>query len=144
MQWYYQHEPPFNGVYSGNNLPKNVNNEAHAINLHFYDDIEAHWVAFYVKNDEEMYCKSFGIEHILKEVQKFRGDKNTIPNIYRIQADDSIMCGHFHGRFIDFIWRYYATFKVRKFESLYEINTCLQKTTSCNGLRTEQTFTVNI
>ena len=50
-----------------------------------------------------MYFKSFSVEHILKEVQKFSGDKNTIPNIYRIQADDSIMCGHFHVRFIDFI-----------------------------------------
>ena len=31
--------------------------------------------------------------------------------------------------------RYYATFKVRKFDSLfYKINTCLQKTTICIGL----------
>ena len=68
MQWYYQHEPLFNGVYSKNNLPKNVNNGAHVINLHFYDNIEAHWVAFYVKNDEVIYFKSFSIKHILKEV----------------------------------------------------------------------------
>ena len=33
------------------------------------------------------------------------------------------------------ILRYYATFKVRKFESLfYKINTCLQKTTTYNIL----------
>ena len=41
--------------------------------------------------------------------------------------------------------RYYDTFKVRKFESLlYRINTCLQKITTCIGLRTEQIFSVNI
>ena len=41
--------------------------------------------------------------------------------------------------------RYYATFKVRKFESLfYKINTCLQKTTTCIGLQAEQIFSVNI
>ena len=41
--------------------------------------------------------------------------------------------------------RYYATFKVRKFESLfYKINTSLQKTTTCFGLRAEQMFFVNI
>ena len=41
--------------------------------------------------------------------------------------------------------RYYATFKVRKYESLfYKINTCLQKTTTCIGLRTEHIFSVNI
>ena len=38
--------------------------------------------------------------------------------------------------------RYYATFKVRKFEWLfYKISTCLQKT--CIGLRAEQIFLVN-
>ena len=41
--------------------------------------------------------------------------------------------------------RYYATFKVRKFESLfYKINTCLQKTTTCIGLHVQQIFSVNI
>ena len=41
--------------------------------------------------------------------------------------------------------RYYATFKVRKFESLfYKINKCLQKATTCTGLRAEQIFSVNI
>ena len=40
---------------------------------------------------------------------------------------------------------YYATFKVRKSESLfYKINTCLQKTTTCIGLRADQVFSVNI
>ena len=41
--------------------------------------------------------------------------------------------------------RYYSTFKVRKFESLfYKINTCLQKNTTCFGLWAEQIFPVNI
>ena len=40
--------------------------------------------------------------------------------------------------------RYYATFKVRKFEWLfYKINTCLQKTTTCIRLWVEQIFLVN-
>ena len=37
--------------------------------------------------------------------------------------------------------RYYATFKVRKFESLfYKINSCFRKTTACIGLRAEQSW----
>ena len=42
--------------------------------------------------------------------------------------------------------RYYATFKVRTFESLfYEINTFLQKkSTPCIGLKAEQILSVNI
>ena len=40
--------------------------------------------------------------------------------------------------------RYYATFKVRKFESLFfELNTCLQKPATCIGLRAEQIY-INI
>ena len=41
--------------------------------------------------------------------------------------------------------RYYATFKKRKFESLfYKINTCLRKNTTCSGLRAKQIFSVTI
>ena len=41
--------------------------------------------------------------------------------------------------------RYYATFKVKKFESLfYKINPCFQKATTCIGLQAEQIFSVNI
>ena len=46
---------------------------------------------------------SVGNEHISKEIKKFRGNKNTITITYRIQAYDSIMCGYFCMRFIDFI-----------------------------------------
>ena len=50
-----------------------------------------------------IYFDSFGIEHIPKEIKKFIGNKNIITNIYRIQAYNSIMCGYFCTRFIDFI-----------------------------------------
>ena len=42
------------------------------------------------------------MEHIQKEIKKFIENKNVIINIYRIQAYDSIMCGCFCIRFIDF------------------------------------------
>ena len=49
-----------------------------------------------------------------------------------------------HLKVLHFL-RYYATFKVRKFESLFDkINTCLQKTTTCIGLQADQIFSVNI
>ena len=50
-----------------------------------------------------IYFDSFGIEHIPKEVKKFKGNKNILTNIYRIQAYDSIMCVYFCFRFIDFM-----------------------------------------
>ena len=34
---------------------------------------------------------SFGVEHVLREIKKFIGHKNIKTNIFRIQADNSIM-----------------------------------------------------
>ena len=50
-----------------------------------------------------IYFATFGIEQFPKEIKKFIGNKNTIKNIYRIQAYDSIMCGYFCIGFIDSI-----------------------------------------
>ena len=48
------------------------------------------------------YFDSFGVKHIPKEIQKFIGNKNTMTNIYRIQAYNFIMCGYFCVGFIAF------------------------------------------
>ena len=41
--------------------------------------------------------------------------------------------------------RFYATFKVSKFESFFcKVNTCSRKTMTCIGLQAEQIFSVNI
>ena len=50
-----------------------------------------------------IYFDSFGVEHIPKEIKKFQGNKDIITNIYRTQAYNSIMCGYFRIRFIDFM-----------------------------------------
>ena len=50
-----------------------------------------------------IYFDSFGVEYIPKEMKKFRGNENTITNIYRILAYDSVMCGYFCIGFIDFM-----------------------------------------
>ena len=41
-QKYYQDEPRFNGVYSSNNLPEKIKDEADVINLDEYADIGTH------------------------------------------------------------------------------------------------------
>ena len=56
-----------------------------------------------ILNDNNVtYFYSFGVVHIPKEIKKFIGNKN-VTNIYRIQADDLIMCGYFCIGFIDFM-----------------------------------------
>ena len=56
----------------------------------------------YVKINEVIYFDSFGVEHIPKEIKRFAGHKSI--NIFRIQADNSVMCGYFCIGFIDFMF----------------------------------------
>ena len=49
------------------------------------------------------YFDSSGVEYIPKEIKKFVGSNDITTNIYRIQANDSIMCGYFFIGFIGFM-----------------------------------------
>ena len=103
IQKYYENESRFNGVYSRDNLPR-IKDGAYIINLDEYSDIWTHWVALWVNDDNNVtYFDSFGVEHIPKEIKAFVNDKNIKTNILRIEAYDSIMCGYFCIRFIDFM-----------------------------------------
>ena len=101
---YYKNESRFNGVFSRDNPPNTIKNDAYVIHLGEYSDIGTHWVALYVNNKTVTYFDSFGIEHIPKKIIKFIGNKNIITNIFRIQAYDSIMCGYFCNGFINFMF----------------------------------------
>ena len=59
IQKYYQNELRFNDVYSRDNLQK-IKDEAYIINLDEYSNIETHWVALYVQNNDVIL---FGVEH---------------------------------------------------------------------------------
>ena len=74
------------------------------LDLDEYSDIGTHWVALYMKNNNNsvIYFDSFGVEHIPKEIKAFINNKN-ITNISRIQAYDSIICGYLCIGFIDFM-----------------------------------------
>ena len=102
IQKYYQHEPKFNGVCSRNNLPK-IKDGVHVINLDEYKSISTHWIALFANGDNITYFDSFGVEYIPKGNKNFTGNKNTTTNIYRIQENDSIICGYFC---ILFCWFY--------------------------------------
>ena len=102
---YYENESRFNGVYSRDNLPNKIKDEAYVINLDEHSDIGTHWIALCVKNNDITYFDSFGVEHIPEEIIKFIGRKNVIANIFRIQAYDSIMCGYFCIGLINFMFK---------------------------------------
>ena len=52
---------------------------------------------------EIVYFESFGVEHVPEEIKKFIRNKNIITNIFRVEANNSIMCQYFCIGFIDFI-----------------------------------------
>ena len=103
IQEYYKNESRLNGVYCRDNLPKTIKSGAYVINLDEYDDVETHWIALYVKNNKITYLDSFVVEHVPKEIKKFIEHKNIKINIFRKQADNSIMGGYFCIGFIDFM-----------------------------------------
>ena len=49
IQKYYENEPRFNGVFSRDNLPKKIKDEAYVIDLDEYKDVGTHWIALFCK-----------------------------------------------------------------------------------------------
>ena len=103
MQKYYENESRFNGAYSRDNLLNKIKDGAYIINLDEHADTGTHWIALFCNKNKIVYFYSFGVEHIPKEIKEFIGNKNIEANIYRVQANDSIMCGYFCIGFIDFM-----------------------------------------
>ena len=49
MQIYYENGPRFNGVYSRDNLPKQIKDGAYVINLDEHKDTGTNWIALFCK-----------------------------------------------------------------------------------------------
>ena len=121
MQKYYKNEPRFNGVFSRNNLPKKIKDGAYVMNFDEYADVGTHWIALFCNRNGIIYFNSFGVEHIPKEIKEFidrhssnsstsyrplsstSQNKNIKANIFRVQANNAVMCGYFCIGFIDFM-----------------------------------------
>ena len=103
IQKYYQNEPRFNGVFSRNNLPKKIKDGAYVTNLDECADPGTHWIALFCNKSEIVYFHSFGAEPAPEEIKEFVGNKNIIANIFRVQANNSVMCGYFCIGFTDFM-----------------------------------------
>ena len=112
IQKYYENEPRSITVFSRDNLPKKIKDGAYIINLDQYTDTGTHWIALFCKKKLFIiyllfkliiYFDSLGVEHIPEEIIEFIGNKNTKANIFRVQANDAIMCGYFCIGFINFM-----------------------------------------
>ena len=116
IQKYYENESRFIGVFSRDNMPKKIKDGGYVINLDEYADVGTHWIALFCQKSEIVYFDSFGVEHITEEIEEFIGNKNIKANIFRVQANNSVMCGYFCIGFIDFML---AGKKLTDFTSLF-------------------------
>ena len=115
----YKNEPRFNGVFWRNNLPKKIKDGAYVINLDEYADVGPYWIALFCNKNEIFYFDNFGVEHAPEEIKEFIGNKNTKTNIFRVQANDSVMCGYFCIGFIDFML---AGLKLTAYTSFFSLH----------------------
>ena len=56
---------------------------------------------YFVKKNKIVYFDSFGAEHIPQEIKKYIGNGNIKAKIYRVQANNLVMCCYFCIGFID-------------------------------------------
>ena len=105
IQKYYQNGPRFNCAFSRNNLPKKIKDGVSVINVDEYADAGTHWIALFCNRNEIVHFNSFAGEHISEEIkefiEEFPGNKNIKVNIFRVQANNSVIRGYFCIRFIE-------------------------------------------
>ena len=62
-----------------------------------------HSVSLFIDRNTSVYFDSFGIEYISQEVLNKIKDKSITHNIFRIQGNESIMCGFYCIVFIEYM-----------------------------------------
>ena len=95
---------------------KKIKDGAYVINLDEYADVGTYWIALFCDRSVIVYFDSFGVEHVPENIKDFVGNKFIIANIFRVQANNSVMWGYFCIRFIDFML---AGKKLTNFTSLF-------------------------
>ena len=105
IERYFEYELGFNGVYSRNNLPRIAKDGGYIVNLDDMGKSGTHWVAIFVSGNRGTYFDSFGVEHLPHEILKFLVNKDLHINIFRIQSINSILCGYYCIKFLDFMFK---------------------------------------
>ena len=98
----FNYDPGFNGVFSRNNLPR-IKDRAYVVNLDDRNSKGMHEISLFIDRNLVAYFDSFGIEYIPQEVLNKIKDKSITHNIFRIQDNESIMCGFCCITFIEYM-----------------------------------------
>ena len=62
-----------------------------------------HWVSLFMDRNTAVYLDSSGADCIPKEVLNKTKDKSITNNIFRMQDNDSVMCGFYYIAFIEYM-----------------------------------------
>ena len=73
------------------------------INLDDKQSKETQWVSSFIDKNAAVYFDSFEIEYIPQKVLSKIKEKTITHNIFRIQDDDSVMCGFYYITFIEYM-----------------------------------------
>ena len=102
IQKFYKNVPRFNSIFSRNNLPKKIRDGAYVINFDEYALLGTHWIALFCnRNEIPEEIKEFIDRRFLNSSAS--QNKNMKANIFRVQANNSVMCRYFCIGFIDFM-----------------------------------------
>ena len=71
----------------------------HIISSNDKQSKRTHWVSLFIEKNAGVYFGSFRIEYITQVI----GDESITHNVFRIQSDDSIMCGFYCITFIEYM-----------------------------------------
>ena len=74
---------------------KDIKDGAYVINLDEDAGVGTHWIDLFCNKNEIVYFDSLGVEHVPEEIKEFTGSKNIKANIFRVQANNSVLCGYF-------------------------------------------------
>ena len=90
-----------NGIFSRNNLPR-INNGAYIINLADKNSKGTHQVLLFIHKITTVYFDSFETEYISQEILIKINNKSITHYIFRIQDNESIMCGFYCIAFTEY------------------------------------------
>ena len=94
---YYNKVKQFGGVYSRDNIPRNIEHKFYIVNLDDAAGPGSHWVCiFNCHPDVCYYFDSFGVDPSTEVLQFMKqSHKKILMSTYQIQKLGTIMCGYF-------------------------------------------------
>ena len=101
---YFNDEPRFNGVFSRNNLPR-IKDGAHVTNLDDEKSKVTQWFSLFSDINTAVFVDFFEAEYTpQKALNKIRLIRKSITlNIFRIQDNNSVICGFCCIAFIEYM-----------------------------------------